>query len=588
MLRMIGYAGPWAVPLVILTLVVAGLIVRALLRAGTPEAVGSRNAILFWGFVAAVLGFLGQCSALYRATSVVVTAPELSPEIVAEGFALSFVPTLWGGGILLLSGLAWVALPRLRRGRTVGVALLIAAVLTQPGCAGPSTQGPQDITQGVWVGGGGLDQFLFDLRGEKPDSLVGVVHVMHGGRMDSEVTITRASFHDPDLEMFMAPTNATYRGQVDLANGRIRGGLSFSGEPGPDMELRWTDPSALAGFPALPGDQPYTYQEPKPGGDGWEVASPGEVGLDPAALDSLVNAIARGEAGLIHSLLVVRNGKLVLEEYFHGYTADDLHRLASTTKSVSALLVGAALDRGLIESLETPLLGYFPGVSPGDEAWSEETLDHLLTMSMGLDWSEAEAESVHGTGEAFFRKVLSRRVADPPGTRWAYVNANVNLLAGVIFKATGKHAEAFAAEALFTPLDISSWDWTYGKEGGYELMDGSLQLRPRDLAKIGTMVGQEGRWQGRQIVGEEWIREFTRSHFQTGMPLSGYGDLWWLGDLPARGGEEPMIVANGWGSQFIVIFPRLDMVVVTTGGNEDNGMHWALGDVLARYLPSPT
>jgi CubicO group peptidase (beta-lactamase class C family) len=587
MLRIIGYAGPWAVPLVILTVVVGGLIVRALLRAGTPEAAGARSTILFWGFVSAVLGFLGQCAALYRITSVVVTAPELSPEVLAEGFAGSFIPTLWGGGLLLLSGLAWLALPGLRRARAVGAALLTVAVLTQSGCGEAPTPAPRDITRGVWVGDGGPDQFLFDLRGEDPDSLVGVVHVMRGGRMTSEVAITRASFHDPDLEMFMAPTNATYRGRVDLADGRVRGGLSFGSDPGPDMALRWADPSELAGFAALPGDKPYSYREPKPGSDGWAVASPEEVGLDPAAVDSLVNAVARGEAGLIHSLLMVRDGKLVLEEYFHGYTADDLHRLASATKSVSALLVGAALDRGLIESLDTPLLSYFPGVSPGSGEWSRETLGDVLTMSMGLDWSEAEAENVHGTGEAFFRKVLSRRVVDPPGTRWAYVNANVNLLAGVIFKATGKHAEAFAEEVLFTPLDIRSWDWTYGKEGGYELMDGSLQLRPRDLAKLGAMVDQGGRWQGRQVIGEERVRGLTRSHFETGMPLSGYGDLWWLGNLPTRAGDEPMIVANGWGSQFIVIFPRLDMVVVTTGGNEDNGMHWALGDVLVRYLPSP-
>jgi len=552
-----------------------------------PGLAGARSGILFWGFVSAVLGFLGQCAGLYQAITTVVTAPALSPEVVAEGFAASFVPTLWGGGLLLLSGLAWLALPRLRSAQAGAAAVLVAVVLTQAGCGTPPAAGPQKITRGVWVGDGGTDQFLFDLRGNGPDSLVGVVHVMHGGRMNSEVAITRASFHAPDLEMFMAPTNATYRGRADLAGGRVRGGLSFGGEPGPDMELHWADPAGLPGFTALPGNQPYAYREPTRSDDGWEVASPEDVGLDRAALDSLVAAVARGDAGLIQSLLVVRSGKLVLEQYFHGWAVDDLHRLASTTKSVSALLVGAALDRGLIDSLDVPLLSFFPGVSPGAGEWSRETLHHVLSMSMGLDWSNDEAESVHGTGEAFFKKVLSRRVADPPGTRWAYVNANVDLLAGVIFKATGKHAEAFASEVLFTPLDIRSWDWTYGKEGGYDLMDGSLQLRPRDLAKIGTMVSQGGLWNGRQVIGEKWIREFTRLHLQTGAPLSGYGDLWWLGELPTSHGPEPMIVANGWGSQFIVIFPRLDMVVVTTGGNEDNGRHWDFGNVLARYLPSP-
>jgi CubicO group peptidase (beta-lactamase class C family) len=282
---------------------------------------------------------------------------------------------------------------------------------------------------------------------------------------------------------------------------------------------------------------------------------------------------------------VVRNGKLVLDEYFHGYGPQDLHRLASSTKSVSALLVGAALDQGLIEDLDAPLLGFFPDApEPPSPGWRDMKLRHVLSMSMGLDWSTEEAESVHGTGEAFFRRVLSRRVADPPGTRWRYVNANVNLLAGVIFQATGRHAEDFARDALFTPLDIRAWNWDYGKEGGYNLMDGSLRLRSRDLAKIGVLVADSGRWNGRQVIGAKWIDALTRTRFQTGMPLSGYGDLWWTGELATGHGSEPVIVANGWGSQFVIVFPRLDLTVVTTGGNEDNGHHLDIGLVLMRTL----
>ncbi len=511
MLRIIGYAGPWAMPLTVLTVVLGALIVRAGLRAGASRGAesgigGLRSAILFWGFVSAVLGFLGQCAALYRITTVVVTASALSPEVVAEGFAGSFVPTLWGGGLLLIAGLAWLALRRRGRRDVHVAALVLVALLAVSACGPRSGPAPADITQGVWAGSGGEDRFLFDLRGPSSDSLVGVVHVMRDGRMTSEIAITRASYHAPDLEMFMASTNATYRGRVELAQGRIRGGLTFGGNPGSNMDLRWVDPTDLPGFRALPSRGPYTYRVPSKGDDGWTVASPEEVGLDRAALESLVNAVARGDAGLIHSLLVVRNGKLVLDEYFHGYRAADLHRLASVTKSVSALLVGAALDRGMISSLDVPLLHFFPdAASVAGPGWSEETLHHLLTMSMGLDWTPEEAESVHGTGKAFFRRVLGRKVVDPPGTRWAYVSANVDLLAGVIFTATGKHADAFAQDVLFDPLGIRSYDWSFGKEGGYVLMDGSLRMRPRDLAKIGTLVARKGRWDGRQVIGGKSI-----------------------------------------------------------------------------------
>jgi CubicO group peptidase (beta-lactamase class C family) len=463
--------------------------------------------------------------------------------------------------------------------------LALIPLLALAGCESPPA--PGDITEGVWVGDGGPDQFLFDLRGASPDSLVGAVHVMRNGKMDSELAITRAFYRPPDIEMFIESTKATYRGRVDLSRGRITGSLSFAGEPGPEMGLTWADPSGMPGFRALAGGGRYVYREPG-AGDGWEVSAPEEVGLDRGSLEALVDAVARDEAGLLHSLLVVRSGKLVLEEYFHGYAPADLHRLASTTKSVSSLLVAAALDRGSIPGLDAPLLRYFPedaaNAGPG---WEDETLQDLMSMSMGLDWTPEEEESVHGTGRAFFRQVLARRVVDPPGTKWSYVNANVNLLAGVLFQATGRQADAWAAEVLFAPLGIGTWDWDYGKDGGYVLMDGSLQLRPRDLAKIGAMVAAGGRWDGDQVVGRKWIHELTKLHFRTGQPLSGYGDLWWLGELPTEHGTQPMIVANGWGSQFIVIFPRLDMVVVTTGGNDDNGRHPDIGMVLSRTLISP-
>jgi CubicO group peptidase (beta-lactamase class C family) len=353
------------------------------------------------------------------------------------------------------------------------------------------------------------------------------------------------------------------------------------------MDLRWMDPSDLPGFRALPGTGPYVYREPVPGDDGWPVASPEDVGLDRGALEALVNAVARDEAGLIHSLLVVRNGRLVLDEYFHGFGRDDAHRLASTTKSISSLLVAAALDRGLIADLDVPLLHFFPeaGGAAGPE-WKAETLHHLMSMSMGLDWTPAEAESVHGTGPGFFARVLGRGIVDEPGSRWDYVSANVDLLAGVIHRATGKQADVFAREVLFEPLGIRAYDWDYGKVDGYPQMDGTLRLRPRDLARIGTMVASGGRWNGKQVIGRMWIDEFTRRHFETGEALSGYGDLWWLGELRSGTGMEPVIAANGWGSQFIAIFPRLDLVVVTTGGNEDNGRHLDIGPVLADCLLS--
>jgi len=376
-------------------------------------------------------------------------------------------------------------------------------------------------------------------------------------------------------------------GQVDGSGKKISGHLLYP--DGSEMEVRlpWRPRDAYPALLPLPSmGRPYFYAPPPDRGDGWTVASADDVDMDPQALEGLVNAVVRGEAGVPHSLLVARHGRLVLEEYFHGFGAEDLHRLASCTKSVSSLLVGLAIQHGTIEGAHARLADFFPeDRSVLGEGWESLTLEHLLTMSMALDWDQEGAENLHGTGPEFFRRVLTRRVSGTPGADWAYVSANVNLLAGVIHRATGMHADAFAEAKLFQPLGIRSWNWEYMKTGGFNLMDGSLQLLPRDMARIGQMVLDGGRWEGRQIVDEGWITATTTHHLDTGEWAAGYGYLWWL--MTASVGEEhpvPAVLANGWGSQFIAVFPSLDMVVVTTGGNEFNGKHLAVAEALVQYL----
>jgi CubicO group peptidase (beta-lactamase class C family) len=162
---------------------------------------------------------------------------------------------------------------------------------------------------------------------------------------------------------------------------------------------------------------------------------------------------------------------------------------------------------------------------------------------------------------------------------------NVNLLAGVLRQATGEHAEAFAARTLFGPLEITEWNWDYARVDGFNLMDGSLRLRPRDMAKIGVMVMNGGEWEGRRVVGEDWIRRSLTPRLPAGPGGEGYGYLWWSMEVPGPDGNAVQVrFANGWGSQFIILFPELDLTVVTTGGNQENGKHLAIGEVLVRDL----
>jgi CubicO group peptidase (beta-lactamase class C family) len=457
-------------------------------------------------------------------------------------------------------------------------------ILTLTLCSGSSSSQDAggDITGGVWVASAGMEDYCWELWRDG-DGFSGVVHTVRDGKKQTELPVDSVTWHYPEIEMRMDATGVVYRGEVDFGKGLISGRLFYGEKEGPEMELRLTDPGRIQGLRACPADAPaYTYTQPVLTDDGWTTADCREAGLSHADVTDLVNAICAGEAGVIHSFLLVAGGDLVVEEYFHGYGRDDLHRLASVTKSVSSLLLGVAIDQGKISSVDTPVLSFFPDLKrPASKRWQDETLHHLLSMSMGLDW--ASGGDAHGTGPEFFQKVLDQEVGNEPGTHWAYHSANVNLLAGVIKQATGQHADVFAEEYLFNPLGIAAYDWSYKAKDGYRLMDGSLQLRPRDMAKLGMLLRDEGRWQGRQVVSADWIRRSTIPQIPTDGPER-YGYLWWLGDLPGKNGKQPVVFASGNGSQLIAWFPERDLILVATGGNEDNGKHFAIAGVIGRYF----
>ncbi|MFH1313928.1 MAG: serine hydrolase [Candidatus Eisenbacteria bacterium] len=442
----------------------------------------------------------------------------------------------------------------------------------------PETEG--DITAGVWVASGGPEDFYWELWRDGDDFGV-VVHTVRDNKKQTELPVDRVTWHYPELEMHMDATGVVYRGKVDFGKGIISGRLFYGEKEGPEMELRLTDPDRVPGLRARPADAgAYVYARPPVTDDGWTTAYCKEAGLPDSVVTDMVNAISAGDAGVIHSLLLVAGGDLVVEEYFHGYERDDLHRLASVTKSVSSLLVGVAIDQGKISGVDASVLSFFPALEqPVDNRWRVQTLHHLLSMSMGLDWGSGGDS--HGTGPEFFQQVLEREVAHEPGTHWAYQSANVNLLAGVIKEATGQHADVFAEQHLFRPLGITEYDWSYLAKDGYRLMDGSLHLRPRDMAKLGMLLRDEGRWQGQEVVSADWIRQSTTPHIATDGPEK-YGYLWWLGEFPGRDSTQPVVFASGHGSQFIAWFPEKDLILVVTGGNEDNGKHFAIAKVIGR------
>ncbi len=339
-------------------------------------------------------------------------------------------------------------------------------------------------------------------------------------------------------------------------------------------------------------------------GDGWQTADPVSVGLDAKKLNQAAARIRDGTYQNVHSLLVVKDGKLVFEEYFRGYTwryagdqyrgdlvdfdRDTRHNLASVTKSFTSALIGIALDRGLIRDVNEEVFSFFPEYVHLQEDGKERlTLDHLLTMRSGLDWNESEVpyDDVRNDLIQLFRVrdpiayILSKPLVAEPGQDWYYSGGNTNLLGEVIRSATGQRMDAFAERYLFAPLGITNYRWDHLNADTIHA-SGNLQLRPRDMAKFGLLYLNGGVWNGQRIVSQEWVEASTRPH--AALTGGGYGYQWWLRSYDYGSKSAPCFFAAGWGGQRIHVFPELDMVVVFTGGNYVG--EEPVGEIITRFV----
>ena len=322
------------------------------------------NAILFWGGMAAVMGFLGQCQGVFLALNNILAAPEISPQVVAEGFVISFVPTLFGFGILAFSGIAWLSL-RFFSPRIVGTAAGFLVLTVASGCTARGQEVPESLTAGVWALETPGNVFLWDFEPGLSGGLTCNVHDILGGLKFTETPCESASLDGDGLEIVM-PNGVRYRGSLVLGEGLIDGKLLYTDGSSREAPLEW---APLSRFPTLEsraqGEGPYSYSVPQEMDDGWRVAHAEDHGVDPVALERMITAILDGEAGFLKSILVVRGGHLLLEEYFHGYGPDRSSPIASCTKTISSLLVGLAIQEGKIESVHDAS----PGVLPRPEGW---------------------------------------------------------------------------------------------------------------------------------------------------------------------------------------------------------------------------
>jgi len=308
---------------------------------------------------------------------------------------------------------------------------------------------------------------------------------------------------------------------------------------------------------------------------GWRTSTPEEQGMDGRQLARMLEAVK--EHGLeLHSLLVIRHGYIVSETYFASQDRDTRHELYSCTKSFVSTLAGMAIDQGDVEGIDHRVLDYFPGYTfaKSDARKEAMTVEHLLTMTTGLDWQEGDpAYRAMYMSRDWVQYVLDMPMREQPGERFNYCSGCSHVLAGVVQKGTGSKLQDYARKNLFQPLGITNWRWDTDAKG-MAIGGWGLQLTARDMAKLGYLYLHQGAWEGEQIVSRAWVEEATRQHTTTDGSL-GYGYQWWT--YPKWGAYA----ALGRYGQTIFVIPELDMVIVTTAALSG---HEPIYELIERYI----
>ncbi len=328
----------------------------------------------------------------------------------------------------------------------------------------------------------------------------------------------------------------------------------------------------------------YTYTQPKEGDDGWKTNDLQSQKIDTTRIYKLFNQILN-QKNKLHSVLLVKNDQLIIEEYFNTASADQPHDLRSTTKSIRSILMGIAIDKGFITSVEDPISKYLKSPIPTkniDARKEKITIKHLLTMSSGFDCNDWDKKS-KGQEDKVSRKknwlqyTLDLPMINEPGTVSNYCSMGAILIAEIISQASGMTIDKFADQYLFHHLGISNVHWGHTSDKEIIPSGKRLYMTSRDMAKIGQLILNEGTWNEKQIVSQKWIEESTTP--KTKITGIDYGYFWW--NIPFSVKEKIMTskTATGNGGQYIMIFPTLDMFVVFTGGaynSQDDKLPFAI------------
>ncbi len=295
---------------------------------------------------------------------------------------------------------------------------------------------------------------------------------------------------------------------------------------------------------------------------GWKTTTPEEQGMESGKLADMLKLIR--DSGLnVDSVTIVRNGYIVLDSYFYPFPENAKHNLYSCSKSVMSILIGIAIEKKLVKDVKQPVLSYFQDktIANMDENKKKMTLENLLTMTTGLACEDSWLHGRTGLYEMmrssdWAQHILDLKMIKPAGDVFEYCNGATYLLSVILQKASGQKSLDFARQFLFSPLGITDAHWDTNSQG-IDWGFANLRLTPRDMAKIGWLFLNLGKWDNYQVVPADWVRDSIQKHIQAGTMAEYYGYQWWV--------EKDYYAAIGSGGQYILVDPKQNIVAVFTG-----------------------
>lgn len=384
-----------------------------------------------------------------------------------------------------------------------------------------------------------------------------------------EISLDTLFFSPDTLQFRLKNFYSEYRGSYDHSTDNIKG--YWISEDSISYPLTFIPVLAdtLQGLHPR-GSKAYHYQPPPAQDDNIPVCTLNDQHIRQSRIDSLMDAILSEHYGTIHSMLIARNNCLVAEEYFYGFHRGAHFGIQSATKSFTSALTGIALEKDEIKSVNESLCDYFSDYR--ELACNEQnrsiTLDQLLSMTTGLAWDEItydymeeqNSNAIAGKQPDQYRYLLGQ-----PRTNkrvFAYNSLNHLLMNNVLHNATKMENTVEITERLLSPLGITNYDLGKPTNG----IIGDIFLRPRDMLKFGLLYLNEGRWNGKQVVPSDWVKQSTTTKIEL-EPGFGYGYFWWTKQFPWKGKMVDSYFAWGYGGQYIFVVPSLQLVAVFSGSN---------------------